>query len=375
MAGFGKKFGLIALLLVGIFACSKKDSAEKEKNDGASSDRQIMLTRLADEIIIPSYANFKIKLDILTSKSNAFSTTPTVQTLQELRVAWVDAYKEWQKVEVFEFGPGEQYVIRGYFNIYPANLTNINANIASGVANLDLPLNFSAQGFPALDYLINGLGATDVEILTYYTSATDATQRVNYLKSVVAKMNNIFGMVNAEWNGSYRSNFINKSGVDASSSTSAVVNGFVHNYERTIRSGKFGIPSGSMLNGTVSPTKIEAYYKQDISLTLAKIAHQASIDFFNGKSVKTGTEGPSLKTYLSSLPNGAVLANEIIAQFNITTQKLNAITTENLSSVVQNNNQLMVNVYTEMQKSVKLLKVDLTSAMSITISYTDNDGD
>ncbi len=42
---------------------------------------------------------------------------------------------------------------------------------------------------------------------------------------------------------------------------------------------------------------------------------------------------------------------------------------------VQTNNQAMKDVYTEMQKAVRLLKVDMTSAMSITITYTDNDGD
>jgi hypothetical protein len=35
----------------------------------------------------------------------------------------------------------------------------------------------------------------------------------------------------------------------------------------------------------------------------------------------------------------------------------------------------MVDVYTEMQKLVRMLKVDMTSALSVTITYTDNDGD
>ncbi|WP_449437648.1 hypothetical protein [Pedobacter steynii] len=42
---------------------------------------------------------------------------------------------------------------------------------------------------------------------------------------------------------------------------------------------------------------------------------------------------------------------------------------------MKTNNQKMIDVYTEMQKSVRMLKVDMTSAMSITITYTDNDGD
>ena len=35
----------------------------------------------------------------------------------------------------------------------------------------------------------------------------------------------------------------------------------------------------------------------------------------------------------------------------------------------------MIDTYNELQKAVRMLKVDMTSAMSITITYTDNDGD
>jgi hypothetical protein len=47
----------------------------------------------------------------------------------------------------------------------------------------------------------------------------------------------------------------------------------------------------------------------------------------------------------------------------------------NFYEQIQNDNQAMKNTYTEMQKAVRLLKVDMTSAMSVTITYTDNDGD
>lgn len=360
--------------MIGLFACSKKDSAEKN-DTGEATNREEMLLNMADNIILPAYANFNLKLNELNTKTDLFSVNPTVLSLAELRAAWINAYIEWQKVEQFDFGPAEKYVIRSHFNIYPANVTNINANITNGSANLDLPSNYTAQGFPALDYLVNGVANNDAAIVSFYSNGAEGSKRIAYLKSITSKMTAIFNSVQTEWNGSYRASFISRTGINASSSTSTVVNGFVQNYERTIRSGKFGIPSGSMLNGTVSPETVEAYYKKDISLTLAKTAHQAASDFYNGKSVKNGTEGPSLKTYLNSLPSSGTLADDINKQFNAITQKLNAIGTENLSSVVQNNNQLMRDVYIEMQKAVLLLKVDMTSALSIAITYTDNDGD
>ena len=193
-------------------------------------------------------------------------------------------------------------------------------------------------------------------------------------------MNTVFTQVYSEWKSTHRDIFVSKTSTDASSSTSTMVNGIVHNYERSVRSGKFGIPSGIMLNGTISPEKVEAFYKKDISLTLAKTAQQAAVDFFNGKHTSSATEGPSLKTYLNALSatdskTQGSLTKATVDQFQATSAKINLITNENLNNVTLTNNQLMKDVYTEMQKSVRMLKVDMTSAMSITITYTDNDGD
>jgi predicted lipoprotein len=353
------------------------------------SDRKEMLTHYADEIIIPGYANFKVKLEAMASKSTAFTESPSTTTLTEFRQAWVEAYTEWQKVELFDVGPANFHSLRSYFNIYPANAQGINDNIALSTSpNLEVPAAYPSQGFPALDYLLNGLATTDEDILAYYTSAADASKRKAYINTLITQMNTKFNLVHSGWNSTYRNDFINNTSMGMSGSTSLLVNGYVLNYERFIRSGKIGIPSGAMLGGTPSPTLVEAYYKKDISLSLANAAHQASIDFFNGKSVKTGVDGPSLKTYLNAInaidfrnddPTTVEIESDLLAdlinvQFNMVETKLNLLS-ENLSNEVSSNNQAMKDVYSEMQLVVGLLKVDMTSAMSVTITYTDNDGD
>lgn len=192
-------------------------------------------------------------------------------------------------------------------------------------------------------------------------------------------MDALMSGVISDWNGAYRQEFIGKTGTDIGSPMGELVNGYVLNYERYIRSGKFGIPSGAMLNGVVAADKVEAFYKKDISKQLAQAAHQASSDFFNGKAVKTGTEGPSFKTYLDALgakdaASGKTLSETINTEFVAGKAKIDALK-PNLYQEVLTNNQAMKDVYTELQKAVRMIKVDMTSAMSITITYTDNDGD
>ncbi|GAB4047427.1 imelysin family protein [Spirosoma litoris] len=375
----------MSAFIVALWACGGGGSdnptpTPPNPTDQASSDRKAMLTNIADNIIVPAYANFKTKFEAMVAKSDAFAAKPDKTTLTDFRQAWADAYTEWQKVELFDVGPAEQYTLRNFFNIYPTSVSGIEDYIAAGSGSFDVPASYPKQGFPALDYMINGVGTTDDAIVAKYTTATDAAKRIAYLKRLTTQMNTQFTTVNTAWTtGGYRDTFINSTGLTASGSTGKLVNGFVLNYERYIRSGKFGIPSGAMANGTVAPDKVEAYYKKDLSLTLAKTAHQASIDFFNGKNVKTGAEGPSLKTYLNGIgakdsQTGKSLVDIINAQFESSNQKLAALKA-NLADEVKSNNTAMVAVYTEMQKAVRMLKVDMTSAMSITITYTDNDGD
>ncbi len=368
-------FLLVSTVLIS--SCSS-DSEKTVTEPDHNKDRQAVLINLADNVIIPAYGNFKVKFDVMFAKSEAFTAKPDVTTLTEFRQAWVEAYTEWQKVELFDFGPGAKKVIRGYYNIYPTNVRGIEQNIADPTSSLEITSSYDRQGFPALDYLLNGTGKTDTEIVANYTGASGAP-KLAYIKRINTHMQTLLTEVIADWNGSYRTDFTTKTGTDIGSPMGELVNGYVLHYERYIRSGKFGIPSGAMLNGVVAPEKVEAFYKKDISRTLAQTAHQAAVDFFNGKGVKSGENGPSLKSYLDGLgaketASTKMLSEIINTQFTAGKSKIDALK-PNLYQEVSENNQAMKDVYTELQKAVRMLKVDMTSAMSITITYTDNDGD
>ena len=366
----------LTLICLGVLTIScENDPKQEAPPTGANSDRGLMLTNIADNIVIPAYANFKLKLDNMITKSDAFRANPTATTLTDFKTAWEEAYIEWQKVALFDFGPAADNGLIGFMNIYPTNIAAINANITSGTAGLETPASYPAQGFPALDYLINGIAATDVDIVALYTTDPEADKRKGYLQQLTNQMKTKFDLINNAWKGTYRNTFVASTGMGLYSSTSLMVNGIVSYYERHLRSGKFGIPSGAMIGGTPSLTAVEAYYKKEIGKVLAQTAQQAFADYFNGKGVLTGTEGPSLKTYLNSLDakdktTQVLLSETINTQFNVVNDKLAL-----LDNAVATDNAKMVVVYNEMQKAVRMLKVDMTSAMSVTITYTDNDGD
>lgn len=375
-----KKFAYI-LFLIGIMGLNQacKTTVDGPDDDNKGLERGALLVHYADEIIIPAYANFNNQFKLLLAAADSFTNNPSASNLLTLKTAYANAYIQWQTVEMFDFGPAEKQTIRNFYNIYPADTTGILSNINNPASNLEVPASYAQQGFPALDYLLFGVGSDSDKQLAFYTDAAMGSKRLAYLKRICDRMNSLLNLVIADWNGTYRETFVSKTGLDISASTSLMVNGIVLHYERFIRSGKFGIPSGAMLNGVISPDKVEAFYKKDLSRNLAQTAHQSYVDFFVGKSVKTGLLGPSLKTYLDALgakdgQSGMLLTQILAAQFNKVKSKIDFLE-PNFYTQVLNNNQAMIDVFTELQAATRMLKVDMTSAMSITITYTDNDGD
>lgn len=367
------------MLLSGIFGCGGKESEPSPADN--TKDRKVILTHWADNIVVPSYDDFRKVFHVMVEKSGSFTASPDETSLLALRESWSAAYHAWQQVELFGFGPADRHTLRNFFNIYPADVSGIVSNMQDPSVNLELPASYARQGFPALDYLLNGIGQTDAEIVAAYTTDADANQRLAYLTRLTERMNTLLTQVIQEWKGPYRDTFINQTGLDIGSSFGLVVNAYVLYYERYVRTGKIGIPSGAAIgsSGVPSPERMEAYYHPSISRDLALTAHQAARDFFNGIDMETGQAGPSLGTYLDALgakdpASGKTLSEIINDQFAIITTELNDLLPD-LTEQIQVDNEKMAQTHSAMQKLVRLLKVDLTSAMSITITYTDNDGD
>lgn len=370
-----KLFVLLAVSFSILFpiACNKGDN--EQQPDGF--DRKALLVNTADNIIIPAYTNFQAVYNEMKAAAIAFTNAPDAAKLTSLRQKWRAAYLGWQQVELFNFGPAETVLLRNYFNIYPTDVNLLRTYISSGSYNLEQLTNNKVQGFPALDYLLNGSGANDVDVVANYSTGADANKWKKYLSDVVASMDTKLGKVVNDWIGSYRQQFINNDGTGAGSSLSLMMNEYIMNFERFLRSGKFAIPAGIM-SGTPTPDKVEAFYSKDFGIELARTALKASQDLYLGKAFGGGSTGPSLYSYLQALgknsPNLATLAANIESQFAAIDAKMIGLGNSIYTAII-NNRSSVLSLYDEFQKKVRNLKVDMASAIGITISYTDNDGD
>ena len=114
---------------------------------------------------MPGYDNLAITLTTLEVATQGFIDAPTSVSLEEVRSSWLASYLAFQRVSMFELGRAETLNYRNRLNVYPTNTSEIEGYISSNSWNLELPSTIDSQGFPAIDYLLYGLG-TDQEFLT-----------------------------------------------------------------------------------------------------------------------------------------------------------------------------------------------------------------
>ena len=374
---FFKIFISIALISFSI-SCTENDNQQNSTSD--NYDRSALLTNVVDNIIIPSHQRFQEELTLFTEGLSEFNSNRDIETLENLQLQFIETYKYWQHIEMFNIGYAEEIYYASKMNIYPTNVSRIQDNINGGSFDLDNnPNQYSAQGLPALDYLLFGLGENNFEILDIYLNNQNDNPTLNYLSLLVAKMQvNTTDVINYWTNN--RQEFINSSGNSASSSLNMLANDFVYYYEKGFRANKIGIPAG-VWSGLL-PQNVEAYYKKDISKILAKEALNACIKFFNGTHFDGQSYGDGFYDYLAYLDDTNYssssmfigLNDDIVSSFSNADEKLNSLD-NNFVSQIESNNMQMLEAYDAIQQGVVRLKTNMLSILGISVDYYDADGD
>ena len=360
---------LITLLIT--FSCS--DSSDSNENLVDNFDRQSILENVTDNIILPAFEDFSAKTAQLEESVTLFSNTRNLTNLETVQSHWVEAYKSWQHVEMFNIAKAEEVYFLQKMNTYPASVSRIENNINTGSYDLDTNNNnWAAQGFPALDYLLFGLADTNSNSLIFYQN-NENLPYLNYLQAIASQMSQVTDMVHQDWIAT-RDAFVSSSENTATSSLNMLTNDFIYYFEKGLRTNKFGIPAGVFSANNTRSANVEAYYNTTQSKVLSLEALGAVEGFFKGQAYNSTTIGPSLKSYLDYMTENSTISAAIITKFTDSEQLINMLD-DNFSFQVTSNNNLMVDVFNKLQEGVVLLKTDMLSALSISVDYIDADGD
>lgn len=367
-----KKYSTLILLSLFFIACDSNETPNGGTINTDTFDRGSLLKNIAENQVIPAFTSLETQLTTLQTKKEAFKTTQDQSSLTDLRTAWLNAYKAWQQVELYNIGEAEKTFYLFQMNVYPTNPTEIETNVMNGAANLSNPSNNDAVGFPALDYLLFGLADSDAAILAKYTTDANAMKYQNYLSSLVDQMVLLTQNVLNDWKQNYSTTFISSTDNTASSSLNKFVNDFVFHFEKVFRANKFGIPAG-VFSATPLADKVEGFYSKVYSKELALESLQSIKNTYFGTSYDGTKDGIGLDDYLKEL-NKTELRNKISTQLDAIETKISSLNND-LGQQVKNNNTAMLETYDTIQKAVVLFKVDMLQALGVRVDYADSDGD
>lgn len=345
---------IIAFLFVSIIlvAVSCKDKDPKPTD---TFEKKNILTNLSDNWIIPSYNEFKGKIETLSVSWTNFKSSATQSNLIELQNAWKESYITFQKVKCVDFGPAMDNAFSGAIGTFPTDTSVIEANISAGTYDLATISNVSAIGLPAMDYLFfEGNAFTNLQ----------NTNRQQYVTDLISKITTEVNYVVNNWS-SYRASFIEGTGTSSTSPFSQLVNAFCKDYD-LLKNSKIGIPLGKQSLGIQRLEYLEARY--------SKIGKELIIENFKSlKAIYTGLDGIGFDDYLIALEKSSLNAT-INTRLDFMISEPQSWSTD-LENMMVNSTQTVDEYYTYVQNSLVYLKTDMTSAFGIMITYQDNDGD
>ncbi len=349
----------------------------KKKVEFLGHNKEI-LQNWGENIIIPAYKNYQSKVTALANDTQNFKQEKTEENFNKLKSSWLNAYKAFQKILIFNFKFAEKSYLIEMANTYPTNVESIERNInlisENKIDKIILIPTYADvqrvyQGFPALDYLLFEKNHT----LEYYQSNM-GDNACTYMVLLTQFLEENSKSVVEHWE-KYLPTYIEDTDVSSTGAYAATINGFVKAYEKSIRAEKVGYAAGAIRaqNGKPAPQVIEAYYNGNISKKLLLIALKSSQDFFNGKYFDGTKEGKSLRQALLKL-NQKALVSDINKQYDKIYKTIEN-TPLSLKETAVSNNQKMRELYDALQKNVAYYKTYMLATLSVPVGYVDSDGD
>lgn len=162
----------------------KDNNAEKISAVDISPDTEkTYLTHVANDIVIPTYADAAKQSDLLhdLAKKSCQQAPVSGDALKELRDQWLVLAQAWASAEMVNFGPATASMSNLYINYYPDERGLVHSGVADLIAansklTAEQLANESAivQGVPGLEEVLYANDSLDAGQCAYVMSASNA---------------------------------------------------------------------------------------------------------------------------------------------------------------------------------------------------------
>lgn len=346
-----------------LFACKDDNSS------GANFDQTTLLTDLYEQVISPTINEFKGESEELDNTIQKLVQTPNLSNLESAQSQWKTTMLVWKKCQLFNIGEVEQTYLENRIQKWPINSTfileNINDTIALNSAFIE-GIGSTAKGLSAIEYFIFSVDSSNSDIVS---ALGNNPRKLEYLAALSTNIKDKAADFELAWQD-YSSAFKAATGNDFGASISLQVNEMVGELEK-LNKNKIAKPaglSGTVVNGSLVEAMRSEYSKELIVSTIENL----KATFVSNDTQYSGFD--DYIDYTKAEFAGEPLSDKIISQID---QCIEAIESINgpLHTAVVDNPQEVADAREAILQLLVLIKVDLASSLSITITFSDSDGD
>lgn len=350
------------LWLLAALGCTSagKDTASPTDNKPA------VLAALASEAAVGTYTTFATSAEAAATATAALCADPTEQTLAAARDGWWAERAPWKNAELIQFGPVVEYPERlgPKLDDWPVNAEAVEELIESEDALDFSAMGSATRGMPVVEYLLWAQGDETL------ASLIDAPRRCAVAAGAAADIHDNAVLMVSAWEEGWQAQLATPAAVEDGAyetdqeALDEWVNRMVFTVEN-IRATKLGKPLGDGAGGSPQPDTLESPYSAR-SLTDARDALAGT------EAVWAGSGAPL--SGVRDLVTDAALAEQLDGLFETAAARMAEIP-EPLSDTILLQPEIVVRAQEALQALQVAIQVDLAQALSVTITFNDNDGD
>lgn len=365
----------VATLTACTLSGCRKDADQAPDDPAATFDRATLLADLANNVIVPSYAQLNTAVTQQQQAVEQFVAVPDMAGLQQVRTAWNTTMDRWMACELFRFGPQYDQNLGQRIAYTPLDRELVESEI-SGSGPIDAAYIANAgvtrKGLHAMEHLLYGSDGNADAVLAAFANGPNAERRRTYLASISADIAARIGVVDLAWRadgGNHAAAFRAATQSDINGSLNVTVNAWIENLE-LVRRDKVQVPSGIDLGGTPAPEAVE---NRASGRSIANIV----VAIEQWKRVLSSGGGLGIDDNLNAVNaeyQGTPLAAKILQECDNALANCAAITVPLDQAVVAQPAQVS-DLYLTLKRLTVLCKIDMASNLGVIITFSDNDGD
>lgn len=362
-------FRILLVALVSLATgCGSGDDNSSAPTPDFSGERELQLNTLYDQGIESLHQDFVAACEELSTSLIALCNEPTTPALSLAREHWQEAILIWKRCELYDVGRINNSFIHFRIQRWPIDQDGLAETLSTSEiinANFVSSRGSSIIGLSAIEYLLfyNSKDATLQNI------STDSNYNA-YLWELGQYLYTEAQSLQASWT-SYAGEFTGavEHGLDGGQNMMA--NALIAYLEETFKL-RVGDPFGENNGGTIMEEDLEAPFAE-VSLPLIKSGFEEWTAVYRGEFANSSASY-GFDDYLVELGYDEldIQIEEAIQQCESALQALNG---SSLREQLSSNPTAIENLQTKLRALLVLIKVDLSSNLSIVVTVNDTDGD